>query len=167
VRIKRYFLRGLTFICFLTASCGDEENKQEYSEENTSVKNSGQSSSQNKIEEKTTDTLSREKKTVFSNAVKPEQTISPIEASDYNGRNVIVRGLVVDVYKNEKVAYLNFVEKYPKNPFTAVIFSSRFDDFGELEKYEGKMVEVWGIVSMYKGKPQIILNSKSQIMLSE
>lgn len=96
---------------------------------------------------------------------KPEAVISPLEAGNYHGRVVTVKGFVADVYQSEKVAYLNFVEKFPKNPFTAVIFASKFTDFPDIIKYKNKDVEVTGRVSMYKEKAQIILNSPKQIVV--
>ena len=94
---------------------------------------------------------------------KPEAVISPLEAGNYHGRVVTVKGFVADVYQSDKVAYLNFVEKFPNNPFTAVIFSSKFSDFPDIIKYKNKDVEVTGRVSKYKEKAQIILNSPKQI----
>jgi hypothetical protein len=116
------------------------------------------------------DNTSRDKKTEntykqnFENE-KPVAVISPLEAGDYNGKMVTVIGFVADIYQSEKVAYLNFVEKFPNNPFTAVIFSRQFTDFPEIDKYRNKRVEVTGRVSMYKGKPQIILNSPGQLKM--
>lgn len=96
---------------------------------------------------------------------KPEAVISPLEAGNYHGRVVTVKGFVADVYQSDKVAYLNFVEKFPNNPFTAVIFSSKFSDFPDIVKYKNKDVEVTGRVSKYKEKAQIILNSPKQIVV--
>ncbi len=96
---------------------------------------------------------------------KPVAVISPLEAGDYNGKTVTVKGFVADIYQSEKVAYLNFVQKYPNNPFTAVIFASKFSDFPDIAKYRNKNVEVTGRVSMYREKPQIILNSTKQIVV--
>ncbi|MEO8512058.1 MAG: hypothetical protein ABI543_00730 [Ignavibacteria bacterium] len=96
---------------------------------------------------------------------KPVAVISPLEAGDYNGKTVTVKGFVADVYQSDKVAYLNFVEKFPKNPFTAVIFASKFSDFPDIAKYRNKDVEVTGRVSMYREKAQIILNNPKQIIV--
>ena len=98
---------------------------------------------------------------------KPVAVISPLDAGEYNGKTVTVKGFVADIYKSDKVAYLNFVEKYPNNPFTAVIFASKFNDFPDISKYRNKDVEVTGRVSFFKGKPQIILNEVSQIKLKD
>lgn len=101
----------------------------------------------------------------FKDESKPEAECSPLEAKKYVGKVVTVKGFVADVFKSEKVAYLNFVEKYPNNPFTAVVFASKFEDFGDLNKFENKNVEVTGRVGLYKDKPQIILNSVRQIRI--
>jgi DNA/RNA endonuclease YhcR with UshA esterase domain len=95
----------------------------------------------------------------------PVATISPLEATDYMGKYVTVKGTVVDIYKSDKVAYLNFVEKYPNNPFTGVIFANKFEEFGNVNKYEGKLVEISGRVSTFRGKPQMILDKLSQIKI--
>jgi len=85
------------------------------------------------------------------------------EAAGKIGANAIVSGYVADVVVREKVAYLNFDNKYPKNTFTAVIFKEKFADFGDLKIYKNKNVEVTGKINEYRGKAQIILNNKNQI----
>ena len=79
------------------------------------------------------------------------------------GSKAAVTGYVADVVIREKVAYLNFDGKYPKNTFTAVIFPDKFELFGDLMSYKNKTVEVKGKIGQYSGKPQIILNNKNQI----
>jgi hypothetical protein len=91
--------------------------------------------------------------------------ISPLEAGEYHGKLVTVKGFVADIYQSDKVAYLNFVEKYPNNPFTGVIFASKFADFPNIDKYKNKNVEITGRVSKFKDKPQIILNDPKQIII--
>jgi len=93
----------------------------------------------------------------------PAAVISPLEASGYMGKYVTVKGFVADVYKSEKVAYLNFVQKFPENPFSGVIFANKFEEFGDLQVYQNKNVEISGRVSTFRGKPQMILDKKSQI----
>lgn len=89
--------------------------------------------------------------------------IKSSEAASKIGSNAVVTGYVADVTIREKVAYLNFDGKYPKNTFTAVVFADKFDYFGDLMVYKNKTVEVKGKIGQYSGKPQIILNNKSQI----
>lgn len=165
-------------------SCGKNDKKPEYSDENskntlkqetapsesTDKKNSidekllEQRSNENTLQNPVDDKSSgkQNNKESFQNE-KPVAVITPMDAEGYNGKTVTVKGFVADIYKSDKVAYLNFVEKFPKNPFTAVIFERQFEDFPDVTKFRGKDVEVTGRVSMYKGKPQIILNSPSQL----
>lgn len=170
----------------ILSSCGKGDKQSEYVEDNP--KNTLQQedkSGVNKPTEKTTDENStqrespentdnkskddrqndnRTNKNSFQTE-KPVAVVSPLDAAEYNGKTVTVKGFVADIYKSDKVAYLNFVEKYPNNPFTAVIFERQFNDFPDIGKYRGKDVEVTGRVSVYKGKPQIILNNPSQLKL--
>lgn len=87
------------------------------------------------------------------------------EAAGHIGGNAIVKGYVADVVVREKVAYLNFDKKYPKNTFTAVIFESKFSEVGDLSIYKNQNVEIEGIITEYKGKPQIIVSNKNQIRI--
>jgi DNA/RNA endonuclease YhcR with UshA esterase domain len=91
--------------------------------------------------------------------------IKSSEAINHINANAIVKGYVADVAGREKVAYLNFDKKYPKNTFTAVIFAEKFSEVGDLSIYKNQNVEVRGIITEYKGKPQIIINSKNQISI--
>lgn len=93
------------------------------------------------------------------------QKIQSTEANSYIGDKVILKGYVADVVVREKVAYLNFDKKYPNNTCSVTIFDSEFDKFGNLDKYKNKNVEVNGRISEYKGKPQIIIKSPSQIKI--
>jgi hypothetical protein len=85
------------------------------------------------------------------------------ETASKIGSNAVVTGYVADVVIREKVAYLNFDSKYPKNTFTAVIFPDKFEVFGDLLNYKNKTIEVKGKIGQYSGKPQIILNNKNQL----
>lgn len=96
---------------------------------------------------------------------KPIATISPVEAAAYLGKAVVLKGFVVEINKREKVAYLNFTEKFPENPFAAVIFADNFEEFQDMNEFVNKNVEITGRVSVFKGKPQIILSNRSQLKI--
>ena len=173
---RRKFLSLLLLVLLL--SCGKDDKNSEYVGEDTKIPEQDKKEEvKNEVSKDTSsaqqNSLSQQKlssdKTSGNNdksgflSEQPVAVVSPLEAGDYNGKTVTVKGFVADVYKSEKVAYLNFVEKYPDNPFTVVIFASKFGDFPEIEKYKNKDIEVTGRVSIFRGKPQIILNSPSQI----
>ncbi len=94
-------------------------------------------------------------------------TIRSSSAGDHIGQNAAVIGYVADVHITKKVAYLNFDSKYPKHTFTGVIFARSFSVFDNIEQYEGKTVQLNGEISEYKGKPQIILENKNQIKITD
>lgn len=164
----RYLIIAIFPVLFLFFSCGKEEKQQEYVDEKSPVTESP------KEEVKKTDSVPPVKteskdpvKKESNYGEKPVAVISPLEAADYMGKPVTVKGFVADVYKSDKVAYLNFVKKYPDNPFTGVIFAGKFDEFGDLMIYENRNIEITGRVSTFRGKPQMILDKKSQIKITE
>jgi endonuclease YncB( thermonuclease family) len=89
--------------------------------------------------------------------------IGACDAYKYTGKNATVEGLVVAVKKTTKAAFLNFERPYPDQCFTAVIFASKFSLFPDVYGYKDKRVRVSGIIKEYGGKPEIILESQSQI----
>ena len=100
----------------------------------------------------------------------PEKTglevVLACDAGNYIGKEMIVEGKVIDVYKSATdTTFLNFEEAYPNQCFTAVIFSSNQSKFVENPQnyYSGKTVRVKGKIKDYQGKPEIILDDVSQI----
>lgn len=171
--ISKFLILFITV--FSLFSCGDDK-KSEFVDENTKsadleVKKEEpqkeiESENINDSNVNNNSVSDKQKKNYNSfNYEDPVAVISPLDAGDYTGKTVTVKGFVADIYQSEKVAYLNFVEKYPNNPFTGVIFASKFDDFPDISKFKNKNVELTGRVSVFKGKPQIILNSPKQIVV--
>ncbi|MEM7813448.1 MAG: thermonuclease family protein [Candidatus Aenigmatarchaeota archaeon] len=92
--------------------------------------------------------------------------IGSCNAGNFIGKEVIVEGLIADAYKSStNTVFLNFDKPYPNQCFTSVIFSSNLAKFPENPEdyYKGKTVRVRGTVKEYQGKPEIILDSLSQI----
>lgn len=162
--MKRLIILLFSFI--LLTACGQK--KEEVKITKTDEPKKEAASEERKI---TTETESTEDVETKEEPVsKPEKNTSAqylnlksSEAASKKGSNAIVTGYVADVVVREKVAYLNFDNKYPKNTFTAVIFPDKFEVFGNLMDYKNKTVEVKGKIGEYNGKPQIILNNKSQL----
>jgi DNA/RNA endonuclease YhcR with UshA esterase domain len=59
--------------------------------------------------------------------------------------------------------FLNMGGTYPNQAFTAFIPSGSAAQFPHAEQYDGRIVAVSGKISLYKGKPEIIVTSPSQI----
>jgi DNA/RNA endonuclease YhcR with UshA esterase domain len=94
--------------------------------------------------------------------------IADKDASGHIGETATVRGKVAAVFisKNGNI-FLNFGRAYPHQKFTATIFSSSAREFGDAKNYKGKQLQVTGQIRLYKGKPEIILQSPDQVRLVE
>jgi micrococcal nuclease len=92
------------------------------------------------------------------------KVISWQDAAKYYGQYAIVEGTIVAAHNSGKACFLNFHLNY-KRYFTVVIFASAFSRFPSNPEnyYSGKKVRVSGYIKEYNGKPEIILNSPSQI----
>ena len=94
------------------------------------------------------------------------ETITPQEASHYAGNAITVEGKVSQVVTTGGgTTFINFGGRYPNHVFYGVIFSSSQGRFSGTHSLEGKTVGISGTIEFYKGKPQIILTSPSQIEL--
>jgi len=90
------------------------------------------------------------------------------EINNYIGDSVMVYGEVMsDVHLKENakdLRVLNIGEAYPDQLLTVVIRNASKDNFpGAPDFYEGKLVRIRGRVSIYNGKPEIIVNKPDQI----
>ncbi|MCK4755481.1 thermonuclease family protein [candidate division WOR-3 bacterium] len=92
------------------------------------------------------------------------EIISWRDAAKYYGQTKIVEGKIVVSNNTGKVCFLNFHKNWRKY-FTVVIFSSDFNKFppNPEDCYLNRKVRVKGLIKEYKGKPEIILKSPSQI----
>ena len=88
------------------------------------------------------------------------------EASKYVGEYKTVRGRVDNVSISAKNnSFLNFCPDYRTCSFSATIFSSDAYKFSNIRGYEGKIVEIIGLIKTYQGRPEIIINDPSQIKI--
>lgn len=81
------------------------------------------------------------------------------------GESLTVTGRVIEVSVREKVVNLNFEQPFPQTPFTAVIFTTKTNLFGNLRGLQGRHVEVSGRIEAHRGKPQIVLNNTNQLKI--
>ena len=137
-------------------SCGDRVDQNE-----VSVKKFDSLEDKTDLTEKEEPVVSEDSESNGSSV----KVISSKEVKGHIGDSLTIRGYVADVYVTEKVSYLNFEFKFPKNIFSCAIFSSNAGAFGDLSKYKGKIVEVTGKITTYKSKPQVILSSPDRIKI--
>ena len=92
----------------------------------------------------------------------------PEEAAKHIGEVATVEGKVFSVFisKNSN-AFLNMGGDYPNQAFTAFmpIKSADIELISNAKQYEGKNVAVTGKIQLYKGKPEIVVTRKAQIVV--
>jgi micrococcal nuclease len=109
-----------------------------------------------------------------SSAVSPPPSAGPPsseivpweEAHRHIGREVVTEGTLVRAHRAKKVLYLNFHPNWKKY-VTVVILGRDLSRFPrDPEKfYKGKTVRVRGVVSDYKGRPEIVVRSPEAITI--
>lgn len=93
------------------------------------------------------------------------QTISPQETTSHIGQTVTVKGIVDEVHTSRRGnTFLDFGGRYPNQVFTGYIPAAHSANFPSVHSLEGKVVSVTGSLGNYRGKPEIILLSASQLV---
>lgn len=89
------------------------------------------------------------------------------DAKDHVGKEAIVFGKVIEVYRTDRLVRMNLEKPFPNQPFTAVVFASKTNLFPDLEKLKGQGVEISGKITEYRDQPQIVLVATNQLRLVE
>lgn len=98
-------------------------------------------------------------------------TIGASVAVNHIGQKKTVCGKVASAFFSFKSrgqpTFLNLDKPYPEHVFTAVIWGSDRGQFNEAPEkaFREKRICVAGLITTYRGKPQIRVNSPSQIEL--
>lgn len=91
-------------------------------------------------------------------------TITPANAKAYVGQTVTVEGAVGNISTGRAgTTFIDVGGRYPDNSFAAVIFAADKSKFPDLQALGGKTIDITGAVSLYRGKPEIILKSADQM----
>jgi hypothetical protein len=86
------------------------------------------------------------------------------EAGQHVGETKCVSGKVTRVKVGARgTHFLNFCEDQMACPFSVVVFSHDLKDVGDVRRLAGHTIEIHGLVKLYDGRPEIILNRASQI----
>ena len=99
-----------------------------------------------------------------------QERISPAEAAKYVGKNATVCGQVASANfsarSRRRPTFLNLDRPYPNHIFTALIWGDDRAKFSTPPEtaYSGKKICVTGMVSIYQGKPEIVVRNPSQII---
>lgn len=94
----------------------------------------------------------------------PIKTVAPAEAMNYYGRSISVKSVIsADTTSARGNRFLNMGGAYPNQAFTGWIPTKNANAFSVLPNVTGRTCIITGQVQPYKGKPEIILDSPSQV----
>ena len=90
------------------------------------------------------------------------------EAAGHIGEKGTVCGTVEGSYYDRSLrgrpTFLNLDGRYPRQPFTVVIWGENRAAFGAPERrYPGREICVYGTIGVYRGTPQIVVRRPGQI----
>jgi len=93
-----------------------------------------------------------------------EVTVDWTEADQYEGKTIAVEGKIVDTYNSGRACFLNFTTEW-QGKFYLAILGSSLNDYPESPEnyFMGKTVRAVGKVKMYKGRPQIVVDTPQHI----
>ena len=89
--------------------------------------------------------------------------ITPQEAKDHVGEVTTVTGSVDGFKSLPRETFLNMGGQYPNHAFTVFCLTKTGITASKLQPFAGKVIAVTGKIVLYRGKPEIVLNSLSQI----
>ncbi len=100
--------------------------------------------------------------------VEAETILDWTEAKNHVGEVIGVEGTIVDTYNSGRACFLNFTKQW-QDKFYVAILGSNLNSFpGAPEKYFlGNKVRVVGKVAIYKGRPQIVVETAEHIQILE
>ena len=102
--------------------------------------------------------------TSLPSPTRADTTVSACDAWMYVGQNVAVEGVVTAVTTSKKGnTFINFGGVYPNQCFTGWI-SAQPDRDTSLELNKGRKIKITGTIQLYQGKPEIKIQSRSQII---
>jgi hypothetical protein len=90
--------------------------------------------------------------------------VNPNDTPKYVGQTVAVRGIVsADTTSRRGNRFLNMGGAYPNQAFTGFIPAQSANAFSGVPSLGGKTITITGPVQLYQGRPEIVINSPSQL----
>jgi hypothetical protein len=89
------------------------------------------------------------------------------DAAPLAGKTGCVAGRVLKIFTSKGGnTFFDFCEDYHDCPFTSVIFSSDKSKFGDVQSLAGRQIEIRGSITVYQGKPEIVIRDPEQIRVA-
>ena len=93
--------------------------------------------------------------------------IPAAQASSHAGETATVccdvTGIHTAARTKGKPTFINLDKRYPTQDFTVMIWDDDRAGLGDLEKYAGYQVVSQGVITMYRGKPEMVLRSSELV----
>lgn len=92
--------------------------------------------------------------------------LTPEEALKHEGERGTVEGLIVKIGSSPKGnLFLNMGAPFPNHTFSGVISKPSVEKLGKdyIMSLEGKYLRITGDITIYKNKPEILVDDKKQI----
>lgn len=101
-------------------------------------------------------------------ALAADKTLTSDQAKDHVGENATVCGVVASTHyaasSRGNPTFINLDKPYPTQVFTILIWGSDLAKFNpKPSTWDGKRVCATGVISSYRGSPEIIVKSQGQI----
>jgi hypothetical protein len=91
-------------------------------------------------------------------------TYTDAEAIGHVGECATVIGTVVSVHTSKRGnIFLNFGADYPRQTFTVALLTPHGTQPGQLAGLKGRRVKVHGLIRLYQGQPEILVQEASEI----
>jgi hypothetical protein len=91
------------------------------------------------------------------------QELPTTEAAAHAGQSATVCGVVMGIHyaarSRGNPTFIDFDRPYPSQDFTVVIWGEDRASFGDLGQYVGRQLCAHGVVSLYRGRPEMVLHS--------
>ena len=99
--------------------------------------------------------------------VRADTVIPDTDAAQHVGQAVAVEGTITKVFKSRNgITFLNFGGDYPDVTFVVWIPQDAPEAADpNLASLEGKKVKIAGTIQLYRGKPEIKVSTKEQIVV--
>jgi DNA/RNA endonuclease YhcR with UshA esterase domain len=103
----------------------------------------------------------------MAGTIRAETIIADAEALKHVGQNVTVEGTITKVFKSRNGnTFLNFGGDYPDVTFVVWIPQDAQEAADpSLTNLQGKKVKIAGTIQLYRGKPEIKVSTKEQIVV--
>ena len=100
---------------------------------------------------------------LFATAALAQSAFKPEEAAAHAGGSATIEGIVTVHSTAGGMIFLDMSGSGKSSPFSGVIFARDAGKFPDAKAWNGKVLDIIGVIQIYQGKPEIIINSPSQV----